>query len=458
MTNISPDVITLQETNVTGNNTIKIDKRYFTSLRNRKTGKQMGGVATAVNNNLRQNTVKVGEGEGEDEYLITRVDHVYPAINIVNVYKGQESRMTTKEILENWLRLMKDVDDIMERGEGVVMIGDFNAAIGKGNLGVKENHERVSYRGKLINELLEEKEIFLVNSMEIQEKGPWTWESRSDPNKKSCLDLVMVSENLLPYLSSLLVDTRREYSPCRITKKQGRLVRVYSDHYTMVLSMKNLPRRKVMPAKQSNWNLKKPEGWEKYKSMTDEIREKADIIIDNHDLDIEKVMKEVDKLQDNVKFKAFGKTKPPRATGWLEKRDKDSTGLDDQEKAKLLLEAQSKKIEEEINKIKMMRNGQMAKIYKMREIIAGPKKAKHEAHAVRNKKGELVFSNEEIKKVNLEHCLETFKNKDPHEEAKLAVTIKEWVHEERMKEDNGDDFEITKEKFDDAVQELARKN
>ena len=257
----------------------------------------------------------------------------------LNVYKGQESRMTTKEILENWLRLMKDVDDIMKRGEGVVIIGDFNAAIGKGILGVKENHvhERVSYRGKLIHELLKEKEIFLVNSMEIQEKGPWTWESRSDPNKKSCLDLVMVSENLLPYLSSLLVDTSREYSPCRITKKQGRLVRVYSDHYTMILSMKNLPKQKAMPAKQSYWNLKKPEGWEKYKSMTDEIKEKADIIIDNHDLDIEKVMKEVDKLQDNVKFKAFGKTKPPRATGWLEKRYKDSTGLDDQD----IMEAQT---------------------------------------------------------------------------------------------------------------------
>ena len=59
----------------------------------------------------------------------------------------------------------------------------------------------------------------------------------------------------------------------------------------------------------------------------------------------------------------------------------------------------------------------MAKIFKMREIVGGSKKEKHEANAVRNKKGELLFSNEEIKKVNLEHCLETFKNKEPHEEA-----------------------------------------
>ena len=48
----------------------------------------------------------------------------------------------------------------------------------------------------------------------------------------------------------------------------------------------------------------------------------------------------------------------------------------------------------------MMRNGQMARIFKIREIFGGSKKEKHEAHAVRNKK------------------------KEPHEEAKQAVTIK----------------------------------
>ena len=70
----------------------------------------------------------------------------------------------------------------------------------------------------------------------------------------------MVSENLLPYISRLVVDTSREYSPCRVTKKGSRLSRIHSDHYTMVLSMENLPKQKVMKAKQNQWNLNKPEG------------------------------------------------------------------------------------------------------------------------------------------------------------------------------------------------------
>ena len=48
----------------------------------------MGVVCSAVKNNLKPYNVKVKEGLEEDEYLITRLDIVKPAINIVNVYGG----------------------------------------------------------------------------------------------------------------------------------------------------------------------------------------------------------------------------------------------------------------------------------------------------------------------------------------------------------------------------------
>ena len=62
-----PDVCTFQETNVTGNNKIKINKNYHMSFRNRKYTKKMRGVATAVANNLKQHWSKVSEGENDDE-------------------------------------------------------------------------------------------------------------------------------------------------------------------------------------------------------------------------------------------------------------------------------------------------------------------------------------------------------------------------------------------------------
>ena len=330
----------------------------------------MGGVATGVASSLKQYTVKAGEDKNEDEYLITRVDHIYPPINIINVYMGQESRMSTKEVLENWMRLKKDIDLILKRKEGIILIGDFNAAIGEGELGIKGNHGKVSYRGKLIREMLQEKEFVLINSLELVEDGPWTWESRSDPNKKSCLDLVMLKQNLVPYISSLLVDKKRAHAPCRVAKKQGRLSLVPSDHYPMILKLKNLPKKKMMNVTSSHWNLKKPEGWEKYKAITEETNVEADKMVENQNISIEEIMVEIDKLQDGVKFKAFGKTKPPTKASRLDQREKDAQGMDDQEKARKLLEIQSQQIEEEINKIKQMRNGRMAKIFKMRDIVA----------------------------------------------------------------------------------------
>ena len=111
---MKPDVCTFQETNISGSTQIKL-KNYHVSLRNRKSTKTMGGVATIVENYLKPNVTKVAEGENNDEYLITRLSHVQPPVNIVNRYGGQESRMSRQEILDNWLRLKQDLYRIAER-------------------------------------------------------------------------------------------------------------------------------------------------------------------------------------------------------------------------------------------------------------------------------------------------------------------------------------------------------
>ena len=53
----------------------------------------------------------------------------------------------------------------------------------------------------------------------------------------------MASENLMPYISSLVMDTKREFAPCRVAKKKGRLSLIHSDHYTKVLKLKDLQKK-----------------------------------------------------------------------------------------------------------------------------------------------------------------------------------------------------------------------
>ena len=79
----APDVLLLNDTALKGNRKVKIPK-YFSYTKNRDKAK--GGVATVITDNLKNNTIKVDEGRDGDEYIITRYDHVKPAMNIVNIY------------------------------------------------------------------------------------------------------------------------------------------------------------------------------------------------------------------------------------------------------------------------------------------------------------------------------------------------------------------------------------
>ena len=187
--------------------------------------------------------MKVKEGEDDDEFLITRLNHVVPALNIVNVYGGIENRMSKQEVLESWTRLKKEIRDIQERQEGLVLIGDLNRAVGDGDLGVEGNHPSVSYGGGLIRELLKEQEeeeeqeekeqgkrYYLLNSFKETEGGPWTWTSRIDQSVKSCLDLVIISANLLPNFSRMMIDRKQEFYPKTVVRTGGKERLIRSDH------------------------------------------------------------------------------------------------------------------------------------------------------------------------------------------------------------------------------------
>ena len=77
----APDVYCGNETSMKGNRKINMDK-YFCFAKN--STKHMHGIVTMVASYLKPNTVRVAEGKEGDEYLVTRYDHIHPALNIIN--------------------------------------------------------------------------------------------------------------------------------------------------------------------------------------------------------------------------------------------------------------------------------------------------------------------------------------------------------------------------------------
>ena len=69
-------------------------------------------------------------------------------------------------------------------------------------------------------------------------------------------------------------------------------------------------------------------------------------------------------------------------------------------------------MEGEILKIKSQKLGRVGAIFKMKEVVNGPKKGGQEPSAIKDPKtGDLVVSSEEIKKVTLAYCVDNLTQK-----------------------------------------------
>ena len=150
------------------------------------------------------------------------------------------------------------------------------------------------------------------------------------------------------------------------------------------------------------WNLGKPGGWEDYSVISDEKSVDIIKIVKDETKTIEEIASKVEKIHEDVKFKAFGKTTIKSGV------PKPSIQVveNSEEEAKNLIERQSNMIEKEIKELKESKQGRSAKIFKVAEKIRGPKKGFIEPQAVKDpNSGKLVVSSQEIQKVCLDHCV-----------------------------------------------------
>ena len=217
----------------------------------------------------------------------------------------------------------------------------------------------------------------------LAQGGPWTWNQRGKDSVKSCLDLAIASKNLLPFVKCMLIDKKCNFTPRRIVWRKNAFTSVYTDHLPTEVELVGMPRRKTMVVKSSTWNLGKPEGWNMYNDLTNKAAERIEKIVANSELPIDVAMKKIDDIDNEIKFTAFGKTRmnknkqKNKIESNKQKDDKESRYLE-------LLKRQSDKIENEILKIKSQKLGRVGNIFKMKEVISGPKKGVQEPTAIRD--------------------------------------------------------------------------
>ena len=131
------------------------------------------------------------------------------------------------------------------------------------------------------------------------EGGPFT---RRDPatGNLSCLDLFVASRELLPHVSKLRIDSAREMAVARAVTCGEKYKMVYSDHFTCVLTLSDLPRAQVRrEEKKVVWNLAREGGWEEYKVLTDKYSDKLEKEIEKGEY-IEEKMKRFNQIHEKI--------------------------------------------------------------------------------------------------------------------------------------------------------------
>ena len=141
----------------------------------------------------------------------------------------------------------------------MIILGDLNKLIGNGEFGVKGNNPNVTPGGKLIHNLLKTEKYILVNASEECQGGPFTRFDPSDAERKSCLDLCIISKSLRKYLVEMIIDDRRLFTPHRAVQNGFK----YSDHVSLHVKFKGIPevmKGYQMDGKRVSWNTKKDSG------------------------------------------------------------------------------------------------------------------------------------------------------------------------------------------------------
>ena len=111
----------------------------------------------------------------------------------------------------------------------------------------------------------------MVNATSKAEGGPYTRYDPSNPkddSRKSALDLIIISKELVKYVEVMKIDKNLTITPARVISKSKV---IYSDHYAIILKFKDLPlksEQSIPGQKYTRWNTNKEGGCVKYKELT----------------------------------------------------------------------------------------------------------------------------------------------------------------------------------------------
>ena len=222
-----------------------------------RTGKEGGGIAIAVRNDLTNNATLVDDLEDQDQEVIWVEIRSGPPKQFIGVYYGTQENSPIEETEREYSQLTTQIHALQQRG-GVILTADFDA-----KLEINDNHIRhnKSRNGKLLGKLIEDTGLTPINTQ--QGKCKRTRQNRDNPMEMSVIDYILVSKQYVNNIEEINVDKIGIY---RLRGKAD------SDHNTITTTISSnlTTRKRTVEITQIN----NKEGWREYnKEITRKYKE-----------------------------------------------------------------------------------------------------------------------------------------------------------------------------------------
>ena len=407
--------------------------KHFTKYDNRK----MHGITILVKNELIGNILRIHD-ESDLECVHIRMGNCVPAMNIIAVYLDVESRSTVDEVDKIFQLYTSKVNEILEKGESVICIGDHNKPL---------QNEKDSHGTKLLKQWLSDETMNLLNDPSIS--------TRIDPasGKGSTLDLAMVSSNIAQNVRSFEVDVDKVMTPFSMTKRDNSINQKFTDHRTITLTLETIIREKKTQKRKLEINKYNTEGWKIYPQISDQYAEDILDAVRSID-DPDQLETRLTSIDTQIQIDAFGLTWTGTKKKGKKRKNKDSRSLNE------MFNEQISDIDNAITNC-MDRKDVNSKMHKLRTLIMGPKIKPVEPAAINDPVTKcLITDQEEIKEAALNHNLNILRKQSPEPEHEEIINRKLSDHNKIMDNQESQDNEwvLDKALFDKVSKRISEKN
>ena len=452
LNSINPGVFFIEETKMKRPGKIKTEscEKYiiYELIRKKKGG---GGIAIGVDKNLKP--VFIDDGDDDIEIIIVEARTDTFKFRCVGAYGPQETDKIEKKI-NFWAKLSNEVENAAHSEAGFILQMDGNLRAGQEI--IPGDPHQMNNNGKLFKEFLSNhSHLTVVNSLDIC-SGLIT-RSRKTKHRveESVLDVFVVCDKVLPYVTNMVVDEKKEFVLTNFNKVKGETIVKDSDHNTLIMTM-NIDYTKIKPKRVEVFNLKNNESQEAFKNITTNTNKLSKCFEDQRSFDFQsrnwiKTLKNLVQISFS-KIRITNKIKITEENKLMERRAKikciikETTEYDDKRES---LEKEVNQIEEELAKSVSETNFKKAKenmsimtsnngffnavgMWKIKQRII-PKHCPPLPVAKVDSSGRLVSDPEELKKLYIETYIHRLRKRPIRPEFKELEQLKLELFNKRMK-------------------------